>query len=124
MVHALNKGKNGEREIINLLKQNGINCVCRNLDQARDGGSDILGIKGLCVEVKRQEKLAIDRWWQQVLKACKKKQIPVLIYRQSRKTWQVVTIGCIFRDDEVIRVTIDIEDWIRWLIKNLKNLQK
>lgn len=61
----------------------------RNLDQVRSGGSDIMGIDGLCIEVKRCETLTVGTWWQQVNRAADEAQrLPVLMYRQNRRAWQ------------------------------------
>ena len=103
MVHARNKGKDGELEWIKtfgiLFKGRELK---RNLDQTREGGADILGCEPFIVEVKRCEKLELDKWWRQV-KAAEEtlksahlagpdsdqpfKRISVVSYRQNRGQW-------------------------------------
>jgi len=128
MVNSRTKGHNGEREFIHYLEENGITGLTRNLDQTRDGGSDILGLPKLCIEVKRCETLNIEKWWQQTLNEIRGKQIPVLAYRQSRKPWTIVTLGNIIYSQapivRCIRITIDIDDWLLWVKVNMDMLRK
>ena len=90
-----NKGHNGERELANLLREHlGIE-VTRNLMQSREGGSDLLGVYGFAVEVKRAATAKLPQWWEQTIKqAARVNQKPVLAYRLDRKDWQfVVRLG-------------------------------
>lgn len=123
MVHKLNKGKAGEREVIKLL-QPWVNEVCdfmevdrleleRNLDQSKYGGYDIKGLDWLALEVKRQETLNINKWWEQTVKQTKSNQVGVLIYRQNRKQWKVVMIGQIGTSQKC-RVQIDLDAFEIW----------
>jgi hypothetical protein len=91
-LNARTKGQNGEREAGEYLASIiGTERLQRNLAQTREGGADHLGIPGLCIEVKRQETLGIQRWWEQVCRAADARhEIPVLMYRQNRKPWQFV----------------------------------
>jgi Holliday junction resolvase len=85
-----NKGKQGEREFAKLLGEGlGIE-FSRNLDQVRNGGYDLIGLKQLAIEVKRCETLCIGSWWKQAKSQAKEDQTPVLAYRQSRKDWTVI----------------------------------
>ncbi len=62
--------------------------LTRNLEQTRDGGADIMGIDGLCIEVKRCETVTVPMWWRQVVRAADNTgRTPVLMYRQNRKPW-------------------------------------
>lgn len=108
MVHVVNKGKNGEREVVNILKEvmefyisenlddlttNQIdllrNVIKRNLQQSRQGGCDIIAFH-IAFEVKRCETLEVQKWWKQCDdNATNLQHIPVLIYKQNRKPWQV-----------------------------------
>ena len=96
-----NKGQTGEREIIRLLSPiikevyekystGQIPMLERNQNQSNLGGYDIVGIDWLALEIKRQETLQLNAWWQQTLKQAKPYQTPVLIYRQNNKPWAVM----------------------------------
>jgi len=82
-----NKGAQGERELFSLLSDGlGLN-ITRNLVQTRSGGADTMDIPGFAIEVKRQEALKINEWWEQTLMQAADR-IPVLAYRQSRQPWR------------------------------------
>lgn len=101
MVNARNKGAGGEREFINYMQQV-VDYVLgdkafelkRNLEQYQIGGCDIVGAPKrfdfVAVEVKRCERLQINRWWRQACQQAKEHQLPVLAYRQNCKPWMIV----------------------------------
>ena len=90
------KGHNGEREFCKFMNNVKISDKSgkrirfeRNVDQVRDGGADIVAGRPLAIEVKRQERLLIDQWWQQALSQVKDvNPIPVLALRQNHKKWR------------------------------------
>ena len=83
------KGANGERELVNLLKDElGID-FSRNLNQARDGGHDVNANLRLAIEVKRDEKKSLRAMWNQCSKQAKSDQVPVLAYRLNyERQWR------------------------------------
>jgi Holliday junction resolvase len=84
-----NKGATGERELAGILRDNlGVE-VKRNLGQARDGADDIT-IGKFRIECKRQERLQIDVWCEQVEACAQPGEIPLVIYRRNGKPWRVV----------------------------------
>lgn len=105
-INIRQKGANGERElaktlndIVNtLLVKHGIAVpekpvIQRNQNQTAVGGNDLSNTFGLGIEVKRQENLNVEAWWRQCVQAAERNhEIPVLIYRQNKTAWRVVTI--------------------------------
>jgi Holliday junction resolvase len=89
-----NKGAAGERELAGILKDHLGFEVKRNLGQARDGADDIT-IQKFRIEVKRQERLQVDKWSEQVESCSKSGEIPVLAYRRNGQPWRV----CLRLDD-------------------------
>jgi Holliday junction resolvase len=89
-----NKGAAGERELAGILKDQLGFEVKRNLGQARDGADDIT-IQKFRIEVKRQERLQVDKWSEQVESCSKSGEIPVLAYRRNGQPWRV----CLRLDD-------------------------
>lgn len=105
------KGAKGEREIVLLL--NGIiqrvldsqewpegvaevalKCIQRNLQQSIEGGSDLNGVFGLAIEIKRQENVQVDKWWMQCTsQAARTNEWPVLLYRKNNNPWRCLTQG-------------------------------
>lgn len=108
---ARQKGAQGEREIIQSLipivqkcmRAEGFNetqiaqartCIQRNQNQSAVGGNDLSHTFGLSFEIKRQEALSVDAWWRQtVAAAAPNNEIPVLVYRQNKNAWSVITTG-------------------------------
>lgn len=118
-----NKGANGERELAKLLYDRlGIE-LKRNLEQSRNGGYDLEGLPDFAIEVKRHEKLEVNKWWEQtVSQAERSNRIPVLAYRQNRKPWIIATTLRFFRvlDWEPYNIEMDIDTFCyivreRWL---------
>ena len=89
-----NKGAAGERELAGILKDSLGFEVKRNLGQARDGADDIT-IQKFRIEVKRQERLQVDKWSEQVESCSKVGEVPVLMYRRNGQPWRV----CLKLDD-------------------------
>ena len=98
------KGKRGEREVVAMLQEHVVDEVCaelgvepplveRNLNQAFQGGCDIVGVPGVAVEVKFREQLSPDVWWEQTLQQASTVPgaLPVMFYRKSRVRWRART---------------------------------
>jgi len=98
------KGAVGERELAGILSEQLGFEVKRKLGQARDGGYDI-EIGRFCIEVKRQERLAIEDWCKQVEAAVTTQittvsridsegdfepPVPVVVFRRSGQPWRAV----------------------------------
>lgn len=95
-----NKGSRGEREFLDQLRgELGDWVPERRLDAPRDGGEDVV-VRQWCIEIKRQEALSLQTWWEQ---ACEQAQdkglIPALAYRRNHQPWRII-------------VPIDAENWL------------
>lgn len=91
---SLDKGKNGEREFIRLVRKltGGAVELRRNLNQSRSGGDDCLGHEQLSFEVKRRKKVTdsdITEWWKQAVSNAKNKE-PVLAWRPDFQSWRIM----------------------------------
>jgi hypothetical protein len=88
-----NKGKVGEREIASIVRALTGWEVKRKVRQL-DGESDLEGIPGFCVEVKRHATATrgeIRSWWIQTVDQAKAdKTLPVLFYRKDKDEWRAV----------------------------------
>ena len=104
-INARNKGRAGEQEIcrwLNSIEHKALRdkgypvpeapSFQRNQNQTAVGGSDITNPYGLCIEVKRQEALSIDTWWEQCCTASRTfGGEPILLYRQNgKRKWHAV----------------------------------
>ena len=117
-MHALNKGKGGEREacywLSSILGEEFD--IKRALGQARDSGADILSIPGLVIEVKRQETLNLNGWWWQVCRAADAKgDVPVLMYRQNKRKWRFCIPGYLLLVGMPGRIELEEAEFAYWL---------
>lgn len=76
-INSRQKGANGEREVAKILQQvvNGVALQCgyvsptirRNTEQSQIGGEDLTGLPWYSFEIKRCERVELDKWWQQTV---------------------------------------------------------
>ena len=89
-----NKGKAGEREIATLVRDLTGWAVRRRVRQ-HEGDSDLEGVPGWSVEVKRYARAGradVRAWWDQAARqATAVGQTPVLFWRQDRDEWRAVS---------------------------------
>jgi hypothetical protein len=108
---AQNKGARAEREAIKLLtpvvteiySKFGMEQprLQRNSMQADGGGSDIAGLEWMALEIKHQETLNVNQWWEQCVGQVKVRiingkevsQVPVLMYKRNNVKWRVMMHG-------------------------------
>ena len=121
MVHARNKGKAAETEFINKFQSLFPDTLQRNLDQCRDGGSDVTGCEPFVIEIKRVEKLDLKAWWRQVRLAsatgslCPTKAVPVVAYRQSRQPWRFLLPATLIVSKSENFIICDEETFIKYV---------
>lgn len=126
-----NKGQRGEREaaallmkwaaeVVGMLREYGYEVpdveLVRNLNQARvgsDGSYDLVGLDWLALEVKRQEALNVNAWWDQTVRQCGEGQVPLLMYRQNNQRWRFMTKLDVVAGVTVV-VTMDMDNAYVW----------
>lgn len=87
-----NKGHAGEREIAAIVRDLTGWDVRRRVRQ-HDGDSDLEGVPGWSVEVKRRAAAAradIAQWWTQAASQARVGEVPVLFFRRDRDQWRAV----------------------------------
>lgn len=62
--------------------------LSRNLAQTREGGADCIDLPGWAIEVKGCERF-LSAWFDQAKRQAGDDQMPVVMWRQSRKPWRV-----------------------------------
>ncbi len=103
------KGARGERELARILSDKLGEEVVRNLMQTREGGHDLNGVP-FALEVKRQETLAIDTWWEQATRQAEQAGLPpALAYRPSRRPWRFRVRLCDVNSDLTGEETADVD---------------
>lgn len=107
------KGQVGEREVCKLLGEALGVSLDRNLDQVRNGGCDIV-YEHFAIEVKRQEKLQIDKWWEQCVRQAKAiEKHPILVFRRNRESWRVLMPLSLEQDPATHYVHTDLDYMIQ-----------
>lgn len=100
------KGKRAERQVVQMLQpvvnevygalgcpQDQIPLLQRNTIQAHKGGYDIVGLDWLALEVKHQETLKVDDWWEQTVRQAQGGKEPILFYKRNSMKWRIVMMG-------------------------------
>lgn len=109
-INSKRKGKRGELEAAKRLRELGFENVRRSQQYCGAGASDLIGIDGMNIEVKRAEKLNIYEAVEQAVKDAEGMgaELPVVMYKKNRKSWLMI-----MRD----------QDWAR-LVHAYLNLKK
>lgn len=85
-----NKGKNGELELMHILRDDYGYPVRRGYVFQHE--SDLVGLQGIHPEVKRKEKLSIYEAMEQAVEEAQKRDdgLPTVFHRRNGKEWLVV----------------------------------
>lgn len=84
------KGAAGEREVVRLMNETlGEDTVRRNLNQTREGGTDIQ-VAPYGIEVKRRKQMAFYQWLHQAERACGDAAKPVVVARADGEEWVAI----------------------------------
>src|ERR1700691_2287240 len=90
-ISARRKGKDGELEIAEFLRERGFPHARRGQQFSGRGDSpDVVGVPGVHVEVKRVEKGNLYDWMAQAKRDAKAGNIPVVMHRRSRQDWVAI----------------------------------
>ena len=104
---SIMKGREGEREVANILKARGYDA--RRGVQYHGGGDspDVVGIPGIHLEVKRVEKLYLYQSLEQARNDAGEGEIPVVVHRPNRKEWVAI-----LPFEDFITLCQDRDEWI------------
>ena len=91
------KGAAGERELANILKEQGFTARRGQQYCGANGDADVLGLDGIHIECKRVERLNIDEAMKQAAADAREGEKPAVFHRKNRKGWLV---------------TMKLEDWL------------
>lgn len=98
------KGKRGERELANYLRDYGYDCRRGQQYSGSKGDADVVGLPGIHIECKRVERLNIYDAIQQAINDTQVEQLPAgkeiypaVFHRRNRGSWLA---------------TMRLEDWI------------
>lgn len=86
------KGKRGEREIAKILREHGYGDAKRTAQYCGSTGeaADVEGLRGFHLEVKHQETIRLDEWWNQAVHdSTFTGNIPLVVFRKNHQKWRV-----------------------------------
>lgn len=96
-MNSRTKGKTGELELARILREHGYQSRRGQQYCGTSGDADVIGIPGVHIEVKRVEKLNIEKAMEQSRSDARQGEIPIVAHRKNRKPWLV---------------TMDLEDFL------------
>ena len=90
------KGKRGERELANLLKDHGYTCRRGQQYCGTNGDADVVGLPGIHIECKRVERLNLEDAMTQAIDDTAAEKLPfgeeiypAVFHRRNRGSWLV-----------------------------------
>jgi Holliday junction resolvase len=92
------KGKVGEREVAELLRQHGFEARRGQQFSGEEGRDVVHNIPGVHIEVKRTETLRLWDAMEQARLDRREDEMPVVFHRPSRRPWVVVMMAEDFLD--------------------------
>lgn len=85
------KGKVGEREVADILRQAGFTDARRGVQYKGGAGSpDVVGLPHVHLEVKRTERLNLYGALTQAISEAGPGEVPVVVHRSSRREWVAI----------------------------------
>lgn len=92
MTNSRQKGKRGELELANILKEYGYDARRGQQYSGANGDPDVVGIPGIHIECKRVEALNIDKAMEQAIADAREGEMPAVFHRKDRKPWKVTML--------------------------------
>lgn len=90
-INSRAKGAKAERELAHILRTQGHTEARRGQQYSgANGDADVIGVKGIHIECKRQERVQDELWMKQAEDDARKGEIPVVIYRRNHEQWKVL----------------------------------
>lgn len=90
MINSKRKGKVGELELVNILKDRGLTARRTQQYSGTDGTSDVIceELNDFHIEVKRDERLNVQKALTQAENDSINK-VPIVVHRKNREKWKV-----------------------------------
>lgn len=88
-INSKQKGKNGELEVAHILKGYGFDARRSQQYAGINNDADVIGLPSVHIEVKRTEKLNIDKAMEQSIKDSRENEMPIVVHRKNRAKWLV-----------------------------------
>ena len=92
-INSREKGKAGEREFAKLCREHGFENARRGQQYSGLEGKDVVGLEGIHIEVKRVERLNIDKAMKQSIEDSKEGEIPIVAHRKNYEDWKITMLA-------------------------------
>lgn len=89
-INSREKGKTGERELANKLKEYGYECRRGQQFSGANGDADVVGLDGIHIECKRTERLSLYDALAQAKHDAREGEMPVVMHRKNHCEWVVI----------------------------------
>ncbi|QIB68248.1 hypothetical protein Ami103574_02490 [Aminipila butyrica] len=99
------KGKRGERELANKLKEHGFNAKRGQQYCGANGDADVIGLPDIHIEVKRTERLNLYEALAQAKADKRAGEMPIVAHRKNNCEWVIIQ---------------PLEDWIEMYKEGVK----
>lgn len=83
MVNSREKGKRYERHVAGLFKSEGYEARRGQQYCGSNGDADVVGVKGIHIECKHQERMQLYDWMSQAKSDAREGEVPVVIHRKN-----------------------------------------
>ena len=104
-INSKRKGNNGELEVAHEFQDNGFDARRGQQYSGLQGDADVVGVPYLHIEVKRTNRLQLDKAMEQSVRDAREGEIPTVVHRKDRQDW---------------RITLALKDFIPMFIAWLK----
>jgi len=89
-INSKAKGGRGERELANKLKEHGFDARRGQQFCGANGDADVVGLKGVHIEVKRTETLRLYDALAQAKRDARPGEMPIVVHRKNNCEWVVI----------------------------------
>lgn len=89
MINSKQKGKRGELEVAHFFQEYGFQARRSQQFAGINNDADVVGVPFLHLEVKRTEKLNLDKAMEQSVRDAREGEVPVVVHRKDRQDWRI-----------------------------------
>lgn len=104
-INSKKKGAEDERDLARKLREYGYDCRRGQQYCGANGDADVVGLRGIHIEVKRTERLNLSDAMSQAISDAREGEIPVVMHRKNHEGWLV---------------SMRLDDWIELYKEGMK----
>lgn len=88
-INSKRKGKSGENEVAHVFQDKGFDAHRGQQYCGLQGDADVVGVPYLHLEVKRTNRLQLDKAMEQSQRDAREGEIPTVVHRKDRQEWRI-----------------------------------